>query len=80
MKGQVLPGQITNTLILLGCPRKLVKWLISPTYKWGILGSKNPLILNIDHNFQRDIQAMTHSRLSKSHGQVEVSNPDDDAM
>ena len=23
MKGQFLPGQITNTLILLGCPRKL---------------------------------------------------------
>ena len=34
---------------LLGCPRKLgsmvSKWVISPTYKWGIpWGGKNPLI------------------------------------
>ena len=32
------------------------KWDISPTYKWGILGWNNPLILTIDPNFQRDIQ------------------------
>ena len=39
----------------LGCPRKLgsmlSKWVSSPTYKWDILRSYNPLILTIDPNF-----------------------------
>ena len=33
------------------------KWVISPTYKWGIPWGYNPLILTIDPNFQRYIQA-----------------------
>ena len=45
---------------VLGCPRKLgsmvSKWVISPTYKWGIPWGYNPLILTNDPNFQRDIQ------------------------
>ena len=40
---------------VLGCPRKLgsmvSKWVISPTYKWGILGVVfHPLIPTIDPN------------------------------
>ena len=31
------------------------KWVISPTYKWDILGLTHPLILTIDPNFQQDI-------------------------
>ena len=27
------------------------KWVISPTYKWGIPWGYNPLILTIDPNF-----------------------------
>ena len=34
------------------------KWVISPTYKWDILGWNIPLILTIDPNFQRDNQAV----------------------
>ena len=33
----------------------LSKWVISPTYKWDILGHITHL-LSIDPNFQRDIQ------------------------
>ena len=32
------------------------KWVISPTYKWGIPWGYNPRILTIDPNFQQDIQ------------------------
>ena len=32
------------------------KWVISPTYKWGIPWGYNPLILTIDPKFQRYIQ------------------------
>ena len=44
---------------MLGCPRKLGsmvgKWVISPTYKWGIPWGYNPLILTIDPNLLWDI-------------------------
>ena len=46
--------------IILGCSRKLgsmvSRWLISPTYKWGIPWGYNPLILTFYQHFQRDIQ------------------------
>ena len=45
----------TVGFFVLGCPRKLgsmvCKWVISPTYKWGIPRGYNPLILTIDPKF-----------------------------
>ena len=34
--------------------KRLVNVGYNPTYKWGILGLNNPLILTIDPNFRRD--------------------------
>ena len=34
--------------------KRLVNVGYNPTYKWGILGLYNPLILTIDPNFRRD--------------------------
>ncbi len=47
----------------VGCPgQEVIGSMVfgsmgEPTYKWDIFGWHNPLILTIDPNFQRDIQA-----------------------
>ena len=46
------------------------KWVISPTYKWGMNWGYNPLILTIDPNFLRDIQVNMRLRCITSLGEV----------
>ena len=47
------------------------KWVISPTYKWGIYWVYNPLILTLDPNFQQDIWVGTSVKVTL----LKVSEP-----
>ena len=55
------------------------KWVISPTYKWGMLGWNHPLILTIDPNFQRDIQVASQSLTASLPLKAMVGKEDDPA-